>query len=91
MVSDDRRRAIVGHYRVLSRPLPRRERLVLRGLDPDATYRITVWPDGGDVTITRSGAELLRVGLPIDPSDPFPARPNRDFTARLFDLEAVAG
>ena len=90
VLSDDRRRAIVGHYRVLSRPVPKRDRLVLRGLDPEATYRITVWPDGGDVTISRSGAELLGVGLPIEPSDPFPARPNRDFTARLFDLEAVA-
>jgi alpha-galactosidase len=89
VVSDDRRRAIVGHYRVLSRPVPKRDRLVLRGLDPEATYRITVWPDGGDVSVTRSGTELMHVGLPIDPSDPFPGRPNHDFTARLFDLEAL--
>jgi alpha-galactosidase len=91
VVADDRRRAIVGHYRVLSRPIPRRDRMVLRGVDPELTYRITAWPDGGDVAIERAGAELLSVGLPIVPADPFPALPNRDFTARLYDLEAIEG
>ena len=44
VVSDDRRQAIVGHYRVLSRAVPGPVRLRLRGLDPDATYRVSTWP-----------------------------------------------
>ena len=34
VVSDDRRQAIVGFYRVLNRPAPGVDRLPLRGLDP---------------------------------------------------------
>ena len=36
VVSDDRRRAIVGFYRALNRPAPGVDRLPLRGLDPGA-------------------------------------------------------
>ncbi|HYU15655.1 MAG TPA: alpha-galactosidase, partial [Candidatus Acidoferrum sp.] len=47
-VSDDRRRAIVGFYRVLQRPAAPAGRLRLRGLDPAAVYRVSTWPDDGD-------------------------------------------
>jgi alpha-galactosidase len=91
VISDDRRRAVVAHYQVLSRPVPRRDRLVVRGLDPSLDYRVSVWPagDGPAGPAIRGGRELMAVGLPIQPPDPFPSRHLADFTARLFDLEAV--
>jgi len=39
-VSADRKRGVVGHYRVLNRPHPGPARLKLRGLDPAASYRV---------------------------------------------------
>ena len=39
----DGTRAVAAHYRVLHRPLPVRDRLRLRGLDPDARYEVTAW------------------------------------------------
>ncbi|MEO8462615.1 MAG: alpha-galactosidase, partial [Chloroflexota bacterium] len=41
VVSPDRRSAIVAHYRILQRPVPRPDRLELRGLDPGLIYRVT--------------------------------------------------
>jgi alpha-galactosidase len=90
VVSDDRSRAVVGHYRVLSRPVPRRDRLVLRGLDAARRYRISAWPGpAADDPPVLGGDELMTAGLPIEPPAPFPPRPAGDFTARLFDLDAV--
>jgi len=93
--------AIVGHYRVLSHPLPARDRLRLRGLDPAARYRVTGWsstlatPDG---VVERAGDELMAVGLGIEPREPAVDgiqmhegfRVIRgDFEARLLELERV--
>ena len=95
---EDSRRAIVGWYRTLSRPMPARDRLRLRGLDPAATYRVTCWAGsfGEPVgTFERAGDELMAVGLSIDPPDPElnpgreldPGRmPAGDFQARIFEL-----
>jgi alpha-galactosidase len=88
VVSEDRRRAVVGHYRVLARPVPKRDRLLLRGLDPERSYRVGIWP-GPAEPVVLGGDELMRRGLPIEPAAPFPPRQGGDFTARLFDLEAV--
>ena len=92
-VSDDCRRAVVGHYRVLNRPQRGPARLRLRGLDAKATYRVSVWPTGDDRvskanTGLRGGDELMHVGLLIASDDPLDSRLLGDFTARLFDLEA---
>lgn len=91
-VSDDRRRAVVGHYRVLDRPYDGPARLPLRGLDPDLAYRVTPWPGEGDVVDranagSRGGDDLMGAGLTIrvGPSDPV-AR--SDYGARVFVLEA---
>ncbi len=46
-VARDGRSAIVGHYRILSRPNPGPQRLRLRGLDPAASYRVSIWPSAG--------------------------------------------
>ena len=101
MVADEtRHRAVVGFYRVLHRPWPRRDRLPLRGLDPAASYEVTAWtsfeaPEG---TVVRGGDELMRLGLRIEPPDPLPPdlqAPDGirivrgDFQFRLFDLRRL--
>jgi alpha-galactosidase len=92
-VSPDSKRAVVGHYRVLNRLNRGPARLRLRGLDPKASYRVSVWPVGDDPvaianTGKRGGDELMRVGLLVAPEDPADSRSLGDFQARLFDLEA---
>ena len=92
-VSRDRKRGVVGHYRVLNGPNPGPSRLRLRGLDPAVTYRVSVWPAGDDAIATantglRGGDELMRVGLAIRSDDPADSRSLGDFHARLFYLEA---
>jgi alpha-galactosidase len=92
-VSTDSKRAVVGHYRVLNRPHRGPARLRLRGLDPKASYRVSVWPAGDDPvssanTGVRGGDELMRVGLLVASDEPGDSRHVGDFTARLFDLEA---
>jgi len=84
-------RAVVGHYTVLSRPSPGPGRLRLRGLDPDAAYRVSTWPAtaGPETeTVARGGDELMRAGLLLDPDRAEAAR--GDFRARLWLLEAQA-
>jgi alpha-galactosidase len=93
VVSDDRRRAVVGVYRILAEPDPGPERLRLRGLDPDARYIVTAWPQPGDrvtraATGERTGAELEAAGLVLDLGR-FETASRGDFWARLFVLEAV--
>ena len=97
----DGRRAVVGRYVVLNRPMPGPRRLRLRGLDPGATYRVTTWPDlersgadadagpgGSTGAVERGGDELLRVGLILG-SDREEVVTRGDFSATLFVLEAV--
>ena len=99
VTSPDGSRAVAAHYRVLYRPLPVRDRLRLRDLDPDARYEVTAWssftaPEGSFV---RGGDELMRVGIGIEPPDPAPsdAQPpdgirivRGDFTFRLSRITA---
>ncbi len=96
----DGSRAVAAHYRVLHRPLPVRDRLRLRGLDPAAHYEVTAWSsfDAPLGTFVRGGDELMRVGIGIEPPEPLPAgtRPPNgirivrgDFTFRLFDLRRL--
>ncbi len=90
VVSDDRRRAVVGHYRVLERPVPHWDRLRLRGLDPALVYRVTRWPSlPGAVEAIHGGDELMAIGIAIEP--PYATIPERraDFSARIFDLDAI--
>jgi alpha-galactosidase len=92
-VSADAKRAVVGHYRVLNGPQRGRERLRLRGLDPKASYRVSVWPAGDDPISAansgvRGGDELMRIGLLVAPENPVDSRSVGDFAARHFDLEA---
>ncbi len=100
VVDDAGGHAIVGHYRVLAHPMPARNRLRLRGLDPGATYRVTLWGSdfaGPGPAIERAGDELMAVGLGIDPPDPLPDGVEfdgirmiyGDFHARLLELVRV--
>jgi Glycosyl hydrolase family 36 C-terminal domain len=91
-VAPDRRRAVVGTYRILGQPDPGPERLRLRGLDPSATYTVSAWPAIEDRLARanvgeRSGAELMGAGLVIDLERRETAA-RGDFWARLFVLEA---
>jgi len=91
VVAEDRRRAVVGAYRILNRPSPGPERLRLRGLDPGVAYRLTTWPARDDSIARansgeRSGAELMAAGLSLA-LDRDEAAALGDFWARLFVLE----
>jgi alpha-galactosidase len=93
VVAHDRRRAIVGTYRILSRADPGPERLVVRGLDPAAVYRVTAWPDIDDRLVRanigeRTGAELMTAGLVLD-LERRETELRGDFWARLLVLEAT--
>jgi alpha-galactosidase len=89
VVSDDRRRAVAAHYRVLARPVPEVERLPLRGLDPALRYRVReAFVQGGEDTV-RGADELMSVGLALVPITMKRLDPQKgDFQARIFDLQA---
>ena len=93
-ISGDRRRAVVGAYRVLDRPYDGPSRLRLRGLDPALAYRVAPWPDGGDAVDranarVRGGDDLMAAGLTLRVG-PFDPVARADYGARIFVLEAVA-
>ncbi|HEX5588703.1 MAG TPA: alpha-galactosidase [Candidatus Limnocylindrales bacterium] len=88
VVAPDGRTAIVAHVRILERPVPPPDRLRLRGLDPDRTYRVAAWPPETGEPVTRGGDLLMGVGLGIEPPDPPTTAPRGDFTARLWVLTA---
>jgi alpha-galactosidase len=93
-VAEDRRRAVVGFYRVLNRPFPGPYRLRLRGLDPAAAYRVSHWPAGGAEVaagapaVARGGDDLMSAGLALD-AERFTAAGRGDFWSRIFVLEAT--
>jgi alpha-galactosidase len=93
VASGDRRQAVVGSYRILAHADPGPRRLRLRGLDPEATYRVSTWPSGDAGlarvnTGERSGAELMAAGLVLD-LERWETVARGDFWARLFVLDAV--
>jgi len=94
-VADDGRSAIVAHYRILSRPNPGPQRLRLRGLNAEASYRVSIWPASAEadgVAASREalgGDELMSAGLVVE-SDRKSATQG-DFRARLYVLEAAEG
>jgi alpha-galactosidase len=94
-VSTDKRRAVVGVYRLLNRPNPWAERFPLRGLDSALRYRVSLWPEpvsrGDYIRLDneglRGGDELMAVGLAIA-DDPGSSPARGDFWSQLFVLEA---
>ena len=92
-VADDRDRALVGWYRVLSHALPGPALLRLRDLDPGARYQVTSWPAIDDTlrranALERGGDELMHVGLFLD-DRAWEAQARGDFQARIFELVRV--
>jgi alpha-galactosidase len=93
VVGPEAHHALVGWYRTLSRPLPGPSVLRLRGLDPDARYQVTVWPESDDTVVhmnrrERGGDELMEVGLFLD--DRARETPLRgDFGAWVFELRTT--
>jgi alpha-galactosidase len=58
-VSEDRNEAVVFYFRTLAEPNPPLRRLALRGLNPDADYRM----EGSEVTL--AGDRLMNFGIHI--------------------------
>jgi len=92
-VADDRRRAVVGWYRILNRPEPGPDWIRLRGLDPAALYRVTPWPSSGNAAashdaLVRGGDDLMGAGISVA-SNRRETAERGDFQSRLFALEAV--
>ncbi|HYM84975.1 MAG TPA: alpha-galactosidase [Candidatus Dormibacteraeota bacterium] len=91
VVEPDRAAAVVGWYRVLARASTGPSRLRVRGLEPDASYRVSVWPPSDDPVaraneLVRRGDDLMRIGLFLDIAPRVPATPG-DFGSRVFVLE----
>ena len=95
VVASDRRRALVGDYKILLKPNSPYTRIQLRGLDPKTVYSVKCT---GPSTISGkqfSGAELMGIGLvDTDASSGEmggvnPLGVTEDFDSKLFILEAV--
>ncbi len=88
VVSEDKREAIVGWYRILSKVNDKYLRLYLQGLDPDLCYV------NSQSTVEAYGDELMRVGMSVsDISSGVPGEgtvlPGTcDFDSRLYILRA---
>ncbi|MCA0985258.1 alpha-galactosidase [Halobacillus yeomjeoni] len=68
VVSDNRDKALVGHYRVLARPNDGFHRLYVKGLDPDKKYHVRQLASHEDYNESHSGSthfgdELMFAGL----------------------------
>lgn len=82
VVAPDGEAALLFWHRVLQVPNPGRRLLPLRGLDPDAAYRVAA-ADDPDTAVTRTGAYLMHAGWPL------PHEITGDFHARVWELTRV--
>lgn len=82
VVSEDRRQAIVGYYRILQEVNAAYRRVRLAGLDAEVRYAIS----GTD--LVRYGDELMNVGLITTDDSSGAAGGTGDFFSRIFVLEA---
>jgi len=89
VVSEDKKEAIVGYYKVLAKPNDKYYRLKLKGLDPDKLYLIE---DSGS---THYGDELMNVGIILGEdftdraSDYWQKEKSGDFSSKLFVLKEI--
>ena len=60
VVAENRSKAIVADYHILCRPNEKFKRLLLKGLDPEASYQIEGYEG------TYHGDELMEVGIQLD-------------------------
>ncbi|RPK15225.1 alpha-galactosidase [Priestia endophytica] len=86
VVSEDKKEAIVGYYKVLNEVNGRFRRLHLKGLDPDKSYWIE------KLNENFSGSELMNIGLVTSDSsagqDLQGNKPPSDFSSVLYVLRA---
>lgn len=92
VVSEDRRKAIVGWYKILNGVNMPYMRLKLEGLDPDREYGVSEEGEArGKDCGSFYGDELMNVGLvttDTSAGDAMPGmHPGRDFDSRIFVLE----
>ena len=88
-VGRDRKTALAGFYEVLNRVNVGPRRLCLRGLDPAALYRVSVWPGSAipnEPSQLLGGDVLMYAGLAIGGRR---IAPLGDFLATVYVLEAV--
>lgn len=86
VVSQDKKEAIVGYYKVLAKPNEKYNRLKLKGLDPNKLYKIN-----GQKT-SHYGDELMNIGIILsedytDRADEYWQRDlPKDYDSKLFIL-----
>ncbi len=87
VVSQDKKEAYIGYYRVLAEPNPGYYRLRLKGLDPEMDYRIV------DSEEVHGGDELMYVGFNLpeffNGITPDAAKMGGDFQSSVWRLKAV--
>jgi alpha-galactosidase len=92
-VAGDARSAVVGHYSILNRPNSGPRRLKLRGLDPAASYRVSIWTaaagdqEDSPTSIVLGGDVLMAAGLVLEGVRM--SSTQGDFRARVYVLESV--
>ena len=87
VVSEDKKHALAGYYRMRQPANAPLKRLYLKGLDPDLQYRVR------ETGLEAGGDELMRVGMTIsDYACGIRDRKERqgDYQSRLFELTAVS-
>ncbi len=86
VVSEDRRRALVGYYRSLQPVNEGYRRLKLAGLDPSSRYSVS------DRSLTYYGDELMTIGFDISDTGNGPWTPQiyrGDYQSRLFEVKVL--
>lgn len=88
VVSQDKKQAIVGYYKILNEINNRFKRIYLKGLDEGISYQI----NGGEETYW--GSELMQAGLIVSDSSSWELTPKAreialDFSSRIYKLQAV--
>ncbi|MFB3161936.1 alpha-galactosidase [Neobacillus sp. 179-J 1A1 HS] len=89
VVSEDKKEAMVGYYKVLAKPNDKYYRIKLKGLDPDKLYKI----EGKETT--HYGDELMNIGILLaedytDRAGEYWSREKLgDFSSELFLLKEV--
>ena len=80
VVSEDKKEALVGYYRLLAQPNEAWKRLYLKGLDAEKQYRIE-----GKNQIKYGGDELMYTGMVIEKKTLCPS--GTDYSSEVFYLQ----
>lgn len=93
VVSEDKKRALAGYYRMRQPANAPLKRLVLKGLDEDFCYKVTETEfETYETYLEAYGDELMKAGMAIsDHASGIRGKKNRqgDYQSRLFELKVV--